>query len=366
MSVEIVNTAQVAVQNDELKQEIRTQQVVECFLCRTPGEEIYRALTDRLSVSLGVWRLLRCPDCGLVWLSPRPIPADIGKAYRTYFTHTPPQRMFPKFWEKTRRALYAASIPGYNGHAEGFGWSTVGKGLSSIPTLSERALLGTMCLTGPQRGKLLDIGCGDGTFLSRMRDLGWTVTGVEPDPVAAYQVRERYGIDVKPGTLADANFSAESFNAITLSHVIEHVYDPVALIVECARLLTSSGTLVIVTPNVNSLGHRVFRNTWFALDPPRHLHLFSPETLQACLQKSEGLTVKVLRTSPRMAHWIWKTSETIRRHGAFYDSTVTWRLRLQSLRFQLQEEKQMQHDREAGEEIVLIASKTPPASLRSA
>jgi SAM-dependent methyltransferase len=180
--------------------------------------------------------------------------------------------------------------------------------------MRERALLGTMCLSGAKKGALLDVGCGNGRFLSLMREAGWEVRGVEPDPVAAKIAQEENGIPVTVGALDHAELADESFDAITLNHVIEHVHDPVALLSQCRRVLKPHGTAVIVTPNIESFGHETFGPCWRGLEPPRHLHLFSLRALRNCCERA-GLRIQVLRTSARSARGIRRGSEAIKRRA---------------------------------------------------
>jgi SAM-dependent methyltransferase len=80
--------------------------------------------------------------------------------------------------------------------------------------------------------------------------------------------------------LFSARFSEHTFDAVTLSHVIEHVPDPLGLLVEVRRILKPGARIVLTTPNSRSLGHQKFREFWFGLDPPRHLQIFTPASLQ--------------------------------------------------------------------------------------
>lgn len=337
----------------DVVQGIATEEVTDCAFCGRPGQPLYTGLTDRLSCVQGSWNFLVCSSCELVWLTPRPIPSDIGKAYKAYFTHGEEKTW--SLWDKTRRALYSASVPGYSTLVDGWLWTITGTILAQVPALRERALLGTMCLASRKRGKLLDIGCGNGTFLSRMREAGWEVIGIEPDPMAARRAQARYGINVVAGSLEDAKLPDSSFDAISLSHVIEHVHDPITLLAACRRILKPRGLVTVLTPNVQSLGHNAFASCWFALEPPRHLWLFSANSLRACCEKA-GLQVETLRTSSRMGYWIAYASETIRKNGRFLDSAVTRRSRIRALAFELREQRALRHSRLAGEELVLTAS----------
>jgi 2-polyprenyl-3-methyl-5-hydroxy-6-metoxy-1,4-benzoquinol methylase len=132
---------------------------------------------------------------------------------------------------------------------------------------------------------LIDIGCGRGDYLKRMKELGWNVLGIEPDIASAALARER-GIPIINGTLAEAHLPEGVADQITLQHVIEHLPDPAAAIHECFRLLRKGGRLVIYTPNNESLGSKVFGTSWLPLDPPRHLFVFSSRSIASLLKKS--------------------------------------------------------------------------------
>jgi SAM-dependent methyltransferase len=227
--------------------------------------------------------------------------------------------------------------------------------------MSEVAKMGTMLLDGQNKGKLLEVGCGSGRFLSRMRKAGWEVQGVELDPVAAELAREQFALPVFAGTLPEANFPEGSFDAVVLSHVIEHVYDPVGLLKECRRVLKPGGRLTIVTPNVRSRGHQAFREHWSELDPPRHLNLFSIDTMRACGEHA-GLQIEVLRTSERRAWWVWEASRALKRKGTFSNRDLTWLVSLRGLASQVREGLARRVRAEAGEELLLLASSGPPRS----
>jgi len=138
--------------------------------------------------------------------------------------------------------------------------------------------------------------------------------GVEMDPQAAKVAREYRQLPVFVGTLEEAQLLEGSFDAITMYHVLEHVLDPTSLLKECYRLLSPGGHLVMAMPNVGSLGHRIFRQHWLALDPPRHLCLWRAATLSKVLRDTG---FRVLRCVPRPAGaaFIYSASQQIRLHG---------------------------------------------------
>jgi SAM-dependent methyltransferase len=140
------------------------------------------------------------------------------------------------------------------------------------------------------------------------------VEGVEPDPVSRGHAVEVLGLDVIGGTLEEAGFPDSSFDALTMSHVVEHLVDPVRTFAECRRVLKPGGQLVVLTPNIGSLGHRWFRDSWRGLEPPRHLFLFRRETLRTCAERA-GLRVVKVWTTANVAPFIWQASSATRRAG---------------------------------------------------
>lgn len=138
--------------------------------------------------------------------------------------------------------------------------------------------------TNRKTGSLLDVGCGTGAFLNVMNKSGWEVTGLEPDESAAAIARQRSGLQVeKPDTLHQLN--SESYDAITLWHVLEHVHTLQAYLQTLHRILKQEGVLFIAVPNYTSLDARHYQEAWAAYDVPRHLYHWSPESMQTMLER---------------------------------------------------------------------------------
>jgi SAM-dependent methyltransferase len=215
-----------------------------------------------------------------------------------------------------------------------------------------------MWLPSSPGGQLLDVGCGGGHFLARMQSLGWLVRGVEPDAEAVRIARGQLDLNVCQGTLADAHFPPNEFDAITMNHVIEHVPHPVELLQECRRVLKVDGRLVVVTPNARSLGRMHFGRAWRGWETPRHLFLFTPETLGICAERA-GLKIAILRTTARLAPVIWVASIRLRdKHlsSPAQDEMTGWGV-LQRSRLMGFYEHLFGTNRAAGEEVVLVARK---------
>jgi len=133
--------------------------------------------------------------------------------------------------------------------------------------------------------RLLDVGCSYGFFLDTAQRRGWSAAGVELSPESSQFARERYGLEVHTGSVADAPYEAGTFDVVTIRHVLEHVPDPGTLITEAWALLQPGGLLAIAVPNFGSLVARLFGPEWWWIDPPTHLFYFTRATLTRLLAK---------------------------------------------------------------------------------
>jgi 2-polyprenyl-3-methyl-5-hydroxy-6-metoxy-1,4-benzoquinol methylase len=267
---------------------IRTVAQPQCILCECKGQPIYSGQKDCLFGAGGSWDFKICPnrECGLIWLDPMPLAEDIGKAYTNYYTHAsrsaggrkgPLKKMY-----ELMKLGYVANKYNYQVGSQSFTLKSLGWFIYLFP-LRRRGLDGDIrFLRALPQGRLLDVGCGSGDWLALMHGLGWQVAGVDFDDNAVKVARGR-GLDVSCGALEQQNLTSDSFDAVALSHVIEHVPDPIQTLAECLRILKPGGTLVLFTPNASSLGHRIFKQHWRGLEPPRHLHLFSTQSIRALL-----------------------------------------------------------------------------------
>lgn len=292
---------------------IRVVERTACYLCGAEGELFLSKFRDRLFGVPGMWHLRKCsdPNCQLVWLGNCPVEEDIGLLYTRYYTHTAGKP--GKTGQNEVRGLRAAVL------ASAFGYSNLkptfmGKVLSRSRFVWEVAGASVRWLPQSSGKTLLDVGCGDGGLLRIMRDLGWHVSGVELDGVAARVAQESLGDNVQIADLRNATFPARSFDVITMNHVIEHMGEPRNALAECRRLLKEGGWLVIVTPNIDSLGQRYFGSSWVHWDPPRHFFLYSVATLITLLE-SAGFEVEKSWTSARDARFAWSASRAIRKYG---------------------------------------------------
>jgi len=290
-------------------------------------------------------------------LDPVPAAEDIGVLYSTYYTHEIPKVVaysrVVRFLFDNRTTMAANLEPGSS--------SFCGRAWRQLATIAlpggAREAEARSCYLGiaSPGARLLDIGCGSGKSLERMRRLGWEVMGTEVDPAAAATARSR-GLEVMVGDVLDLELPLAYFDAITVEHVLEHALDPMALVARLRLLIRPGGRLVVMTPNVKSLGHRLFGADWFWLDPPRHITLFSQRSIEQLLRDAGVYTVDV-KTSPHGARDVWVYSREIRKTGrAVIPTAPGIGHHLRGAPFQLAERLKVRRDADAGEELVAIGT----------
>lgn len=266
------------------------ESVPACPVCGSVQHQVlYEGLRDRVfQVAPGAWSLYRCLRCKSAWLNPRPSPSSISRAYASYYTHDPNDHPIVRRKGRLRSFIHDAMNDYRNDRYGLKRHPTIKAGRWLIPLLpSLRAAVDAQCrhLPHPPQGggRLLDVGFGNGGFLKLATEMGWRAEGIDFDPDAVAVARSR-GLNVRcvgADTFEDDN---AIYDVITISHVIEHLHDPIALLYTLFRLLKPAGLLWLDTPNLDSKGHRRFGRHWRDLDPPRHLVLFGGHTLISTLR----------------------------------------------------------------------------------
>lgn len=256
-------------------------ETTDCPLCGGRHNQEYVVACDRLHGVPGLYRYARC-NCGLVFQNPRVVTQDL-----------------PLLYPAAEYAPHQVS----GGEAS----AALGRRMRELPvvgpfvreTLSIVSIGDRVAARLPAGARWLDVGCGNGSYLAGLRDrYGVRVSGVDFAPAAVAAART-LNIDVHEGTV-HTRPDPPSFDVISMWWVLEHVSDPHGEIERVAELLKPGGTLLVGVPNVASVSAHLFGPRWYHLDPPRHLTLWTPATLNRLLV-AHGL--KRIRVAYDRAPW---------------------------------------------------------------
>jgi 2-polyprenyl-3-methyl-5-hydroxy-6-metoxy-1,4-benzoquinol methylase len=302
----------------------------------------------------------QCPSCATLWMDPRPSAAFIPALYPTgYYPHVAGAPLLGKPSDLAQRVRYSLKLAilayefGYSHLLSGVPSRAIrclGRWLRKWPRLRKQVGHIIRFLRCKPGGRLLDVGCGAGAYLDLMRDLGWKVGGIEPDPRAA-EVAARRGHAVTVRTAEEAELQPESYDAVTLCHVLEHVPDPSLLLGRLMRAVKPGGYLVSISPNPVSWAARRFKESWRALDPPRHLVLISPAGCRGLMSRAEAEVSTF--TMQYAGYATIAQSISIRRTGRVYDYASRFLPHLLDRVVRVS----MLLNPENGDEVVLIARK---------
>lgn len=231
-----------------------------CPVCNSTEINPLLTVKDH-SVSGEDFVIWQCAQCTLRFTQNVPDQASIGPYYasQAYISHSNTDKgLLNKLYQKVR---------GY--------------------TLVQKAKL--IISYTKKQGKVLDIGAGIGAFLSAMKREGWEIQGIEPDAVARKNALNLFGLHLdQPAVLH--NLNSNTYDAITLWHVLEHVHQLHDYIEQLKNLLTAEGKIFIAVPNYGSGDASVYKTYWAAYDVPRHLYHFNPKSIQKLVEQ-HGLKI---------------------------------------------------------------------------
>jgi 2-polyprenyl-3-methyl-5-hydroxy-6-metoxy-1,4-benzoquinol methylase len=261
---------------------------IPCPLCGETGFRPIHRVWNRLSQSTaqaqgepqeGTFSIVACISCGFLYLNPRPALQDLGRYYPVE-NYDPHRRSGGGLTGFFYRALQPLSL----------GWKA------------------RMVSQGQSPGRLLDVGCGRGEFLSLMRRRGWQVLGVEKDSAAA-ALSQAEGNPTLTGDPVAVALPAEEFEVVTFWHSLEHLPDLKAVVARMAPRIKSGGLLAVAVPNPQSLDARFYGRRWVAWDAPRHLVHFRPQDMET-LWEPHGLRLIGIRSLPLDPFYASLLSET--------------------------------------------------------
>ncbi|MDE1894806.1 MAG: class I SAM-dependent methyltransferase [Xanthomonadaceae bacterium] len=274
------------------------ERVAACPACGGTGRELlHRDLVDSVfCAAAGRWTLYRCTRCLSAYLDPRPSQASIGRAYAVYYTHATERGREARRPAGGLRALGLALSHGYVNARYGTRRqpsSRLGPWLAPLlPTRRQKRDAEFRFLPRPRPGqRLLDVGCGNGDYLRHAADAGWRAVGIDADQQAVDVARQR-GMDARLGGIELFAGQAGCFDAITLSHVLEHVHEPAEFLQAVHRLLRPGGVVFLDTPNIQSRGARRWGVHWRGLETPRHLVIFSRSALLGMLRAAGFVAIE--------------------------------------------------------------------------
>lgn len=276
---------------------IDTQPVPTCAVC---GASTYttcaRGYDYELQTCANAWTFVRCDACGHVWLNPRPAVDTLNVIYPShYYAYDYETRVHPLArWAKSaldRRKL--------------------GSVLRAMPHLPRT---------------YLDIGCGSGRYLRSMAERGLersAIHGLELNP-RVVEALAADGFATQAARVEDAVLAPASIEFATMFHVLEHVDAPDRVVTRIAEWLTPGGVLAVETPNIDSLDHRLFAESfWGGYHFPRHWHLFTEGTLSRLLSTA-GLTPFGLLYQTGHAFWMYSVHHRLRYQEPARPALARW------------------------------------------
>lgn len=231
------------------------------------------------------FQICECLKCGLLFTDPRPGKHEIGKYYQSeeYYSHQENKTGFiPKLYESVKSV-----------------------------NLKKKYKMATK---GIAKGRVLDIGCGVGDFLHTMEQKGWETVGIEPSEEAKAIAKKRIKAQVLD-TEEQETLPENSFDLITMWHVLEHVDDLHWQLNQLERLVKPNGRVVIAVPNYNSYDGVFYKEKWAAYDVPRHLNHFNQETLVRMFKNNNFTHIKTEKLIWD-AYYISYMSENYKHHSS--------------------------------------------------
>jgi len=295
---------------------IGTHPLPNCPICACKGKTVHSGMYDRMFKAPGKWEMSKCVNasCGLLWLNPMPNDDELWKIYVEYYTHGSEGKYTFDFIRNIENKYYELA----------YGYRNLDKPNSILPGFivnlfpTEKSeldfrILGLDAVPG---GKMLDIGCGNGHLIKRLMKMGWNVEGMDFDPVAVEYCKS-LGLNAKAGDFFELNYPSDYYDAVTLSHVIEHVPNPAKTLTEIFRILKPGGKVVMATPNSDSwLYTDVFKENWLSLHPPAHIHIFNLDNL-GDLVKNAGFELKKAKTTVRNDGFVYAASTMLKQSNKF-------------------------------------------------
>ena len=228
-----------------------------------------------------LFQIVQCNSCGFKFTNSRPTEDKLGAYYKSedYVSHSNTKKGFIN---------------------------------STYQSVRKYTLLKKLQLISKyyKTGKILDIGCGTGEFLNTCKNAKWETLGIEPDPDARKMAGTNFSLDIRDESEIK-NLESESFDVISMWHVLEHVPKLNERIEDLKRLIKPNGLIIIAVPNCNSLDAKIYKENWAAYDVPRHLYHFTPKDIELIFKNH---SLELFKTLPMIfdSYYVSMLSEKIK------------------------------------------------------
>lgn len=271
---------------------------VACNLCGSSSVRDIFVAIDWDSKAYESFKIVQCEKCGLIYTNPRPTKEVLYKYYYSpdYYTHKkksfmPLQPIPHRFISKAKdyckkiikKIIYLSNKKDLSPIHRIMGFLLFQGFITHFHTKGRWGLIG-------EKGKLLDVGCGNGAYLYALKN-DWLIAdkiecfGIDIDSKAIENTK-KMGIDAKVADSENIPFNESFFDIVAMKHSLEHMPNPAKTFREILRVIKPGGKIIIEVPNIESIGVKLLKDKWAGLDAPRHLYHYSPGTLRKILEKT--------------------------------------------------------------------------------
>ena len=224
----------------------------------------------RLCYSVNQYKIYLCKECRGAFASPRPEDHEVSDIY-----------------DEEYLKAYKQSPSHGNEYSD---WRFAG-----LSNLIDK----TVGFDAAQKTRsVLDIGCGTGYFLSRFAQNGWDTHGMEVLPQSAKYARNEFGLDVTVGDFVAVDIAPDSYDLVTMIHVIEHFIDPNRVMKKSREILKPGGLFFLETPNWDGIGSTIQKEKWSHLIPPEHLNYFGPSSIRVLAERNGFQILSLMTATP--------------------------------------------------------------------
>jgi 2-polyprenyl-3-methyl-5-hydroxy-6-metoxy-1,4-benzoquinol methylase len=248
-----------------------------CPICESKNLKNHLEITDYF-LSKERFSIQKCAACGFLLTNPRPAKESIESYYKSvnYISHSNKKKgLFAGLYQMARKLNLSSKYRIISKHS--------------------------------RTGRVLDIGAGTGHFLNYLNKKGWKAQGIEPDKEAAHFARENFNLQIDSEKKLK-ELKSDSFDLITMWHVLEHVHNLNERMSDIASLIKPEGLIILALPNPDSFDANYYVKYWAAYDVPRHLYHFRKSDVNK-LAKKHNLTVEEIYPMKLDAFYVALLSE---------------------------------------------------------